>query len=76
MDLGFRGMLPRVIYLIAEVIGRNEITKAKYCCGSVPKLCLTRCDFVDGNTPGPSVHHSQSLLKFMSFESVMLPSDG
>ena len=68
-------MLPRVIYLMAEVIGRNDITYAKYCCGSVAKLCLT-CDFVGCNTPGSSVLHSQSLLKFMSFESMMLPSDG
>ena len=43
------------------------------CCCSVAKSCPTLCDLMDCNTPGSSVlHYSQSLLKFMSTESVML----
>ena len=43
------------------------------CCCSVAKSCLTLCDSRDCNIPGSSVlHYPQSLLKFMSIESLML----
>ena len=43
------------------------------CCCSVAKSCLTLCDPRDCNIPGSSVlHYPQSLLKFMSIESLML----
>ena len=39
---------------------------------SVTQLCLTLCDSMDWSTPGfPVDHHSWSLLKLMSIESVM-----
>ena len=39
---------------------------------SVTQSCLTLCDPMDWSTPGlPSITNSQSLLKRMSFESVM-----
>ena len=39
---------------------------------SVAQLCLTLCDTRDCSTPGlPVHHHSRSLLKLMSIESVM-----
>ena len=38
---------------------------------SVTQLCLTLCDPMDCSTPGLPVHHSRSLLKLMSIESVM-----
>ena len=42
------------------------------CCSSVAQSCLTLCDPMDCSTPGfPSFTNSQSLLKFMSIESVM-----
>ena len=45
---------------------------AAICC-SVAKSCLTLCDPRDCHIPGSSVlHYSQSLLKFMSSESLML----
>ena len=41
------------------------------CCSSVTQSCLTLCDPMDCSTPGfPSFTNSQSLLKFMSIESV------
>ena len=44
-----------------------------FCCRSVAKLCLTLCDPMDCSTPGSSVLHClRGLLRFMSFESVML----
>ena len=44
------------------------------CCCSVTKLCLILCNPMDCSTPGsPVLHISQSLLKFMSIESMMLP---
>ena len=43
------------------------------CCFSVAKSCLTLCDGMDCSMPGSSVlHFSQSLLRFISFELVML----
>ena len=43
------------------------------CCCSVAKLCPTLCDPVDCSTQAPlSFTISQSLLKFMSIESVLL----
>ena len=42
------------------------------CCCSVAQLCPTLCDPMDSSTPGlPVITNSQSLLKFMSVESVM-----
>ena len=42
------------------------------CCCSVEKLCLTLCIPTDCSTPGFPVHHNfWSLLKRMSFKSVM-----
>ena len=39
---------------------------------SVTQLCLTVCDLMDCSTPGfPVLHHTQSLLTFMSVELVM-----
>ena len=38
---------------------------------SVAQSCPTLCDPMDCSTPGLPVHHSQTLLKFMSIESVM-----
>ena len=44
-------------------------------CCSVAKSCPALCNPMDGSTPGfPVLHHLQSLLKFMSIESVMLPN--
>ena len=45
-----------------------------FTCCSVTKLCPTLCDPVDCNTPGSSVLYylSESLLKFMSIDLVML----
>ena len=41
----------------------------------VAQSCLTPCDLVDCSTPGfPVITNSQSLLKFMSIESVMPPN--
>ena len=43
------------------------------CCCSVANLCLTLCHFMGCSSPGPlSSTISQSLLKFMSIERVML----
>ena len=43
------------------------------CCCSVAKLCLTLCNHMDYSLAGfLSYTFSQSLLKFMSIESVML----
>ena len=43
------------------------------CCCSVPKLCPTLCNLMDLSIPGsPASAISQSLLKVMSTESVML----
>ena len=43
------------------------------CCFSVAKSCLTLCDCMDCSMPGSSVlHYYQSLLKFMSIESIIL----
>ena len=40
---------------------------------SVTRLCLTLCDPMNHSTPGPlSITNSQSLLKLMSIELVML----
>ena len=38
---------------------------------SVTQSCSTLCDSMDCSTPGSSVFHYLSLLKFMSIESVM-----
>ena len=38
---------------------------------SVAQSCLTHCDPMDCSMPGFSITNSQSLLKFMSLESVM-----
>ena len=43
----------------------------EYYCFSVPKLCLTLCDFMYCSMPGSSVLHCL-LFKFMSIELVML----
>ena len=52
-------------------ISMDLFSKFRYC--SVAKLCLTLCDPVDCSMPGSSVFTIyQSLLKFMSIESVML----
>ena len=50
----------------------QTLIKHLYC--SVPKSCPTLCDPMGCSTPGSSVLHcfSQSLLKFMSIELVML----
>ena len=42
------------------------------CCCSVAKSCLILCDPMDCSTPGSSALHYCSLLKFTSFELVML----
>ena len=45
-----------------------------YCC-SVDKSCLTLCDPMDCSMPGfPVLHYLPSLLRLMSFES-MMPSN-
>ena len=44
----------------------------KCCCFSVTKLCLTLCDPMDCSAPSLSFTMSQSLLRFMSIESMML----
>ena len=45
------------------------------CCCSVSKLCLTICDPMTAACQAPlSFTISQSLLRFMSIESVMLPN--
>ena len=50
----------------------NSVRSLAGCC-SVAKSCPTLCDLMDCSTPGSSVlHYSQSLLKFMCTESVML----
>jgi len=52
------------------------IFKIVCCCCSVDILCLTLCDLMDSSTPGPlSSTISQSLLEFMSIESVMIPNN-
>jgi len=44
-----------------------------YCCCSTAQSSLTLCDPMGCNMPGfPVLHFSQSLLKLMSIESVML----
>ena len=44
----------------------------EYCCCSVAQSCLTLCKPTDCSMPSfPVHHHSQSLLKLMSIESVM-----
>ena len=50
----------------------QTLIKHLYC--SVPKSCPTLCDPLGCSTPGSSVLHcfSQSLLRFMSIELVML----
>ena len=48
--------------------------RAQYstCCCSVAQSCPILCDPTDCSTPGfPVFHHSRSLLKLMSIESVM-----
>ena len=46
------------------------------CCCSAAKLCPTLCDPMDCSTPGfPVFHYLQSVLRFMSIESVMLSND-
>ena len=45
------------------------------CCRSVANSCLILCNPMDCSTPGfPVLTISQSLLRFMSIESVMLPN--
>ena len=41
------------------------------CCCSIVKLCLTLCNSMDCSTPGFPVFHLPSLLKLISFKSVM-----
>ena len=48
-----------------------HIYTMEYYCFSVPKLCLTLCDFMYCSMPGSSVLHCL-LFKFMSIELVML----
>ena len=49
------------------------IFKIVCCCCSVTISCVTFCVLMDCSTPGPLASTiSQSLLKFMSIESVML----
>ena len=48
----------------------NKATSVQF--SSVPQSCLTLCNPIDRSTPGLlSVTNSQSLLKFLSIESVM-----
>ena len=50
----------------------NDFTLNLQSVSSVTQSCLTLCDLMDWGTPGfPVHHHSQSLLKLMSTESVM-----
>ena len=42
------------------------------CCCSLAQLCPNLCNLMDCSAPGLPVHHSQSLLKLMSIESMML----
>ena len=50
-----------------------SITKQKIQFSSVAQSCPTLCDPKDRSTPGLPVHHQpQSLLKFISIESMML----
>ena len=51
-----------------------HIVNERFVCCSVTKSCPTLCNSMDSSTPGSSVLYyiSQSLLKFMSIESVVL----
>ena len=56
---------------------RNFILKQYHCVqfSSVAQSCPTLCDPMDSSTPGfPVLHHSQSLIKLMSIESVRPPN--
>ena len=62
-----------------RLVSQTEVYQAERvkspCCCSVAKLYSTLCASTDCSTPGSlSYTVSQSLLKFMSIESVMLPS--
>ena len=58
-------------YLIINYTGK-ESGKEYCCCCSVTQSCLTLGDPMDCSAPGfPVLHCLQSLLKFMSIESVM-----
>ena len=58
------------LWFIPETIKTLLIS---YCCCPIAQLSLTLCDPMGCNMPGfPVLHFSQSLLKLMSIESVML----
>ena len=62
-----------------RLVSQTEVYQAERvrspCCCSVAKLCSTLCASIDCSTPGSlSYTVSQSLLKFISIESVMLPN--
>ena len=53
-------------------IKRGKIRKNQCCCCLVTESCPTVCDPKDCGMPGfPALRYSQSLLKLLSFESVM-----
>ena len=55
-----------------NVLNRDSLVRRRICC-SVAQSCLTLCDPMDCKTQGfPAFSISQSLLKLMSIESVML----
>ena len=48
------------------------VVRIRYCCCSVPKLCLTLCDPMNCGMPGFSVfHYLPEFGKLMSIELVM-----
>ena len=68
MDCSLPGFSVHRIFQ-ARVLGSGAIAFS----GSVAQSCPTLCDPVDCSTPGPlSITNSQSLLKLMSIELVML----
>ena len=62
-------------YTKMEQGGVQKSDPIESCCCSIANSYPTLCDPMDCSTPGsPTLHISQSLLSFMSIESVMLSS--
>ena len=71
-DLPDPGILPGSRALQADSLPLSPLGNPFFLSCSVAKSCLTLCDSLDCSMPGfPVLHYSQSLLKFMSTESVM-----
>ena len=77
--ISFSRGLPKLMPLSSPALQTDSLPLAppgkplfSYLCCSDTQSCLTLCDPMDCSTPGFPVYHiSQSLLKFMSIDSVM-----